>query len=703
MARKKKTNYIGETLDKIYEENKKMRGFVIDTYDGKDIYNHMTKEKSLYAKEGIMSESMFTDKLMKNCKEFTYTKKNDVYVTDDFLFLNFFYKQEDEYTDTKKKLKRANEEQAKAKEFIGQLKKDIATIEKEIKVLETERKRKYASRDRAKNDDIKAMVSKDIDKITKDIRDKRKIKDGLKSNLERQQKSLSYNSTEGKKLAEKLANTTKGEGKTMSQDAIRKELYTKGIKITKEDGVYYYKNISQTSSKSRVGKTLWALDRVEDREGKVIRKGVYHAKEIDSLGIWHEAVESGEKFDIASYDAYNSLTQSAITDGYMKIDPDKILVIDDLDAEINCKAVVESLDKNGNVVINNVDDYVTKNTLFDGMCLVSDEVWEGNSSFALLRNDMFKSGASKVNMRGLLKARCDKYGIDYETATVTDKYGNKLRIKDIQMITTNNSTKFDKFADNEAELFARWKAEVKANDNCFAIVKTEHASKFGDVQQLSYQVFNSYDLADNIDEAKEAIREIAEYDINYINNMKNDNSVFLKYLEKTANDMNNNAMILGLCNHNAKYMNTKEYKDAKSKIISGYKKKAQQEGKIKMIGDNLILVGDPILLTDHALGQAPTKKGTKGQLVLDKEKYDNELFSNKSVGKNKIYTTKFGHRENTVMSRSPHCGDFSLVCGYNTYDVNNVSELEKYLYVNDNIAIVDMTEYAFQDMTAGLI
>ena len=84
---KKKSDYLGNSLDKIYEELQKagIRGFNVEQYDGKDIYNHMFNEGKIYSKQGIMPESMFTDKLMSNCKDFKYKKANDLLETKDFI------------------------------------------------------------------------------------------------------------------------------------------------------------------------------------------------------------------------------------------------------------------------------------------------------------------------------------------------------------------------------------------------------------------------------------------------------------------------------------------------------------------------------------------------------------------------------------------------------------------------------------------
>ena len=332
---KKKSEYLGKSLDKIYEELQKagIRGFNVEQYDGKDIYNHMFNDKNLYSlKQGIMPESMFTDKLMSNCKDFKYKKAKDLLETKDFIYLNFEYKVDDELQTAKKSSKKADKIIEKAEDNIISYKKDLNEAEKELEKLKKKKDKIRKQIEREEDEGIKSVIQNEFNETKNKIEEQKSIIKTAKSEIAKHKDYIAKaedKSTKAKKVIEDVKAGAIELSESLSADDIRRKLYETGITIKREDGIYFYKNISQTSSKSRTGKTLWVLDKVEDTDGKLIRTGIANAKEIDSLKIWSEAVETGEVFDIASYDAYNSLTQSAITDGYMKIDPDKILVVDD--------------------------------------------------------------------------------------------------------------------------------------------------------------------------------------------------------------------------------------------------------------------------------------------------------------------------------------------------------------------------------------
>ena len=88
---------------------------------------------------------------------------------------------------------------------------------------------------------------------------------------------------------------------------------------------------------------------------------------------------------------------------------------------------------------------------------------KGNG-MALLRQHFFKACAFKANIQLFFK---DYYGDEYETATITDMFGVKHRVKDIKMITTDNAIKWLKFKDlmgaTDKDAYQYWKSKVKTN------------------------------------------------------------------------------------------------------------------------------------------------------------------------------------------------------------------------------------------------
>src|SRR5699024_4808724 len=88
---------------------------------------------------------------------------------------------------------------------------------------------------------------------------------------------------------------------------------------------------------------------------------------------------------------------------------------------------------------------------------------------------------------------------EYETRQVKDMFGNSLKLKDIKVVTTENAIKWIKFADimgdSAQEAYQYYKRIMEEHGNLFAIVKTGHASKWGELQRASYQICNSLPIS----------------------------------------------------------------------------------------------------------------------------------------------------------------------------------------------------------------
>lgn len=90
---------------------------------------------------------------------------------------------------------------------------------------------------------------------------------------------------------------------------------------------------------------------------------------------------------------------------------------------------------------------------------------------------------------------CKKTGNDYETYQVQDMFGHWHYLKDIKIITTDNAIKWKKFKDlmggSLESAYEYWCNKVNEDGSVFGIVKTDHPSKLGEYQQLSYQMVNT--------------------------------------------------------------------------------------------------------------------------------------------------------------------------------------------------------------------
>ena len=146
------------------------------------------------------------------------------------------------------------------------------------------------------------------------------------------------------------------------------------------------------------------------------------------------------------------------------------------------------------------------------------------NGMALLRNHLFKSCAFKSYLQKFFKDWCEKNGYDYNTYQVQDMFGKWHYLKDIKMITTDNAIKWKKFQDlmgnNITEAYDYWCERIHSDGDMWGIVKTDHQSKLGQYQQLSYQMINTLPCT------KDNVKDIAQISIDYVELLKRDNDEF---------------------------------------------------------------------------------------------------------------------------------------------------------------------------------
>jgi hypothetical protein len=305
-----------------------------------------------------------------------------------------------------------------------------------------------------------------------------------------------------------------------------------------------------------------------------------------------------------------------------------------------------------------------KNTLFDGQGLIESSILPSYiNGMVLLRNHFFKACFFKTHIQKFFKDWCDENGHDYETYEVTDYFGNKKLLKNIKAITTENAIKWRKFSDLMGkDPYSYW-ANVVRKDGClWGVVKTDHPSKLGTRQQLSYQMLNV------LPATQEEINEICHDSVEYVELLKRDNDEFEKFLRKNANDVNHYEMMADLYDHNHEFGDSKWFRLEKRKIINTYVGKLRQ-GKIFVNGDNLTLCGNPYALLLHSVG--------------DDWKKDNTLVH--EDGTIQCYTKRFGNGEYICGFRSPNNSMNNV--GY----FHNVHHplMEKYFDFSENIVAVN--------------
>ena len=296
------------------------------------------------------------------------------------------------------------------------------------------------------------------------------------------------------------------------------------------------------------------------------------------------------------------------------------------------------------------------NILWDGMGLIEDSIFPQNmEGFIYCRSHFFKSCLFRGNLQDFFK---DHYGDEYENAVETDMFGRKIKVSNIKVIITENSLKWMKFIDlmggTKEAAFKYYKRFMKEQDEQFAIVKTAHSSKWGDMQRSSYQMNGSLPTTD-----EETLRRITKLSVDYCNNLKTDEEAYLRHLKITGSKKYSiNNVLLALNEWNEEFKYTRYYTDKKTDIISRFKKERLQLGKLFQYGDNLTICGNPIALL---------MKVTCGQDEESRKDYLEEGCFQQKDDCIQCYTTRFEDGEMLAGFRSPHNSPNNIVYLENVY------------------------------------
>ena len=171
-------------------------------------------------------------------------------------------------------------------------------------------------------------------------------------------------------------------------------------------------------------------------------------------------------------------------------------------------------------------------------------------------------------------------------------FGVEHRVKDIEMVTTNNSSKWLKFGVS----YEYWCSKVDENADMFGIVKTSHSSKLGDVQRMSYQMVNCLDM--------DVMESVTQLSRDYIYNMKLNNQLYLDYLKRNANFSNDFDAILALVENNPEFVRSDYFRERKRRTINNYFTTVKA-GKLIQKGDNLTIAGNLYGMLMYAVGLNP--------------------------------------------------------------------------------------------------
>ena len=479
------------------------------------------------------------------------------------------------------------------------------------------------------------------------------------------------------KLTEILYNARQNKDKYVkkSKDEIREIFYRDGVDVTYttrsgSETVIHYKMLYRNSSKAKLGQAMFIKDSLWQKAMDWLTIGLY-----DKMPT--------ENAKIVELSAYAPLTTSTIEDT-IHIPVEDILILKDQDSFFETIAnvvVAEGNEGDKHCVVERMNTKV-KNTLWDGMALIEAGVLPKSkhiNGMALLRGHMFKACAFKSNIQLFFRNWCEKTGNNYDSYEILDMFENPHRLKDIKMITTDNAVKWKKFQSlmgaDLSSAFRYWCDRVNADGSVWGIVKTDHPSKLGEVQQMSYQMVNTLPCTED------DVRRIAQTSVDYVTLLKQDDAEFERFLRKNANEVNHYEMLADLYHQNPIFADSKYFRYEKKEILSAYMFKLRS-GKITVNGDNLTVCGNPYALLLYSVGEDWKSDPTLG----------------KEDGTIQCYARRFGDGEYLCGFRSPHNSPNNCSYLHNVYS----EEMDRYFDFSNNIIAVNCIETDIQSRCNGM-
>ncbi|TDL34559.1 hypothetical protein E2R51_02255 [Jeotgalibacillus sp. S-D1] len=458
---------------------------------------------------------------------------------------------------------------------------------------------------------------------------------------------------------------------SLTTKELRYKLYTEGFTLTytdKDNNEHKEKYVvyKRSSAKSRTGKCLF------------IKESLYET--MISWSRMNLTFPVDKETDLASLLAYESLVGSSIEDT-IHINPENILLVSDLESKFIRTANVIKKDEDTGYLESFTDDSVEiSNSLFDGQSLVEAEYFKDGKSMKLLRNHFFKSAAFSTNIQSFLKKHCP-IDVEYDEWEIEDMFGiNKMKAKDVHMITTPSSVKSLKFSSvvgSENDMWLYWKSLVADEGGVFGVCKSEKESKRGSnnkgvLNQMSYQMLNTLPL-NRMD-----INKLVENEKEYIDGLKNDSDKFIEHLKETANEQNANQMFIDLYERNSKVYKTTRFKSYQYQATKNYSNYIKS-GKVRINGDYAVMLGNGLEMLYHSIGKFDIGSGSMS--LKDKE----------------VHSLLFEDGEELAGFRNPHSSPSNVLHTKNKIDPN----IKVYFNLSKNIVCVNAIDHPLQDILSG--
>jgi len=448
-----------------------------------------------------------------------------------------------------------------------------------------------------------------------------------------------------------------------SKEELRDIFYNEGVEI---DYISKKKNgIIKSKETIKYLMLYRSIGKAKDGSCMFIKESLYKK----AINFLHMGIKLKENPMLVEISAYAPLVSSTIVDK-IQINPKEILILKDIDVPFVTDVISIETNEDKHCITKKIDNYELKNTIFDGQALIDSTIFpEWGNGYILLRHHFCKMAAFSSNIQDFFK---DYFKEDYLTATVKDMFGEIHFVKDIKVITTDNSMKWIKFN----KTYNYWCRKVSQNDNMFGIVKTAHKSKMENVQRMSYQMVNSLDT--------DIMENVTRESTNYITKLKMDDETFLDFLEKNNSFSNDYGVLIALYNHNADFIRSSYFRERRSSIIKRYIT-TLKSGKIIQNAENLVVVGSPYAMLLYSATGNP------------KDIYFDDTFA-QEIKTTQCYTERFDMGSYLAFFRSPFNSKNNLSYLHNV----NGEKIKKYFNLGEQTIAVNMIGTDFQDRNNGL-
>ena len=416
--------------------------------------------------------------------------------------------------------------------------------------------------------------------------------------------------------------------------------------ILYKDGFYcngiHFVRFKRSGGSARVGKCLFINE--------------VYAKEMEEWALMGLEISENDEVDLASLEAYISLTSSGIIDT-MEIKPNEILVIKDYESKFKEECVVSEI-VNGELITKKKFADVS-NSIFDGESMIDESKFIENGyadkGVLLTRNRFWKSAGFNCKIQKFFKD--NNITLDDIKNSEAYIYTKAEKIEDIKVITTPSSIKFVKFGKLED-----WLNRI---DSVFGIVKYDKETHYldGKLVQSHYQLINTIQFDDK------SMKEFLKPTLDYIKLMKDDMNVFRKQIKSNTSlneelyDNSTQSFMYYMIGANDKFANTEMYKEFLKDNNDAYINNVKQ-GHVLIEGNYSVLCGNPIEMLKYACG------------IWD---------GNSCIPSDNACSIRFENRKRLLGTRSPHvaCGNIWLFTNNQNEEIlTYMNATPQILYVN---------------------